>query len=60
MNGRPLTHISVDPKDPFLLTSNHFLLGGPHPNLPIAIISPKERLASKSWRKAQQITDDYG
>jgi hypothetical protein len=59
MNGRPLTHISVDPKDPFPLTPNHFLLGGPHPNLPIAIISPKERLTSKSWRRAQQITNDF-
>ncbi len=59
MNGRPLTHISVDPKDPFPLTTNHFLLGGPHPNLPIAIISPKERLTSKSWRRAQQITNDF-
>ena len=59
MNGRPLTHISVDPKDPFPLTPNHFLLGGPHPNLPVDIISPTERLSSKSWRRAQQIIDDF-
>jgi transposase InsO family protein len=59
LNGRPLTHISVDPNDPTPLTPNHFLLGGPHPNLPISIISPGERLSSKSWRRAQQITDHF-
>lgn len=48
LNGRPLTHVSIDPKDPFPLTPNHFLLGSPYPNLPVAVISPTERLNSKS------------
>ncbi len=59
LNGRPLTHVSVDPKDPHPLTPNHFLLGRPYPNLPVALISPKERLSSKSWRRAQQIVDSF-
>lgn len=59
LNGRPLTHVSVDPKDPVPFTPNHFLMGCPFPNLPIAVISPNERLTSKSWRRAQQIVDHF-
>lgn len=59
LNGRPLTHVSVDSEDPYPLTPNHFLLGRPNPNLPIAIVSPNERLSSKKWRLAQQIVDHF-
>lgn len=59
LNGRPLTNVSVDPKYPVPLTPNHFLMGRPFPNLPIAVISLNERLTSKSWRPAQQIVDHF-
>ena len=61
MNGRPLTHVSVDPEDLEPLTSNHFLLLRPQPHLPPAPAEEnRQRSVSKrTWRIAQALVDQF-
>ena len=57
INGRPLTHVSVDPRDPETLTPNHFLLGSSS-NLPrIGIFDDSDLYLRKQWRIAQRLAD---
>jgi len=39
VNSRPLTHVSVDPKDPESLTPNHFMIGTSSPAQPLGVFS---------------------
>jgi len=57
LNGRPLTHLSVDPRDPEPLTPNHFLTGRAQPSLAPGHFDPKEVLSRRKWRAAQAIVD---
>jgi len=59
LNSRPLTHISVDPRDPEPLTPNHFLLGRASPNIPPDSISSNEITSRRRWRAAQVLVDHF-
>ena len=61
MNGRPLTHVSVDPEDLEPLTPNHFLLLRPQPHLPPAPAEQNRQLraSKRTWRTAQALIDQF-
>ena len=59
LNGRPLTHISVDPDEPEALTPNYFLLGRAASNIPPDILLPSDFISRKRWRNAQVIVDHF-
>ncbi|XP_063827161.1 uncharacterized protein LOC135076671 [Ostrinia nubilalis] len=59
VNGRPLTHVSVEPGAPESLTPNHFLIGS-STNLPIAgAFDDSDLFLRKQWRQAQKLADMY-
>ena len=61
VNSRPLTHISVDPRDESPLTPNHFLIGSAKGRSPLAYSSPGDENTDlrKQWRYAQRLADMF-
>ena len=59
LNGRPLTHISVDPKDPSPLTPNHFLLGRASYNTPSDVFDSDDLTSRRKWRAAQMLVNQF-
>ena len=59
VNGRPLTHISMDPRDLEPLTPNNILLGRACPNVPRDIITDAHVTSRKKWRQSQAIIDAF-
>ena len=58
-NSRPLTHVSVDPKDLEAITPNHFLIGRNSPNIPPDVFDERDLNSRKRWRQAQTLTDHF-
>jgi hypothetical protein len=61
VNSRPLTHVSMDPKDDEPLTPNHFLMGSSGVLPPLAHYSKEHEnvCLKKQWRVAQQLADQF-
>ena len=58
-NGRPLTYVSSDGRDPEPLTPNHLLLGCANANLSPGKFYEKEVNSRKRWRQAQTLADQF-
>jgi hypothetical protein len=59
LNGRPLTHVSVDPRDPEPLTPNHFLLLQGSPNSEDDVIGDEELYSRKHWEAMQVMSTHF-
>jgi hypothetical protein len=59
LNGRPLTHVSVDPDATEALTPHHFLLGRANPNHPADVFEENEKPSAKSWRNGHLIATHF-
>ncbi len=60
LNGRPLTYVSVDPRDPEPLTPNHFLLVQSSPNTEDDVIEDEKLYSRKHWEAMQVMTTHFG
>ncbi|XP_061729164.1 uncharacterized protein LOC133534091 [Cydia pomonella] len=56
VNARPLTHVSVDPRDEEALTPAHFLLGG---STGAPSTGPCEEADRRTWRASQALADHF-
>ncbi|XP_061729222.1 uncharacterized protein LOC133534153 isoform X1 [Cydia pomonella] len=56
VNARPLTHVSVDPRDPEALTPNHFLLNGPTGT---PLTGPCGEVNRRAWKVSQALADSF-
>ncbi|XP_073949057.1 uncharacterized protein [Choristoneura fumiferana] len=59
VNGRPLTHVSVEPGSSEALTPNHFLLGSSAVLPTLGSFDDSDLFLRKQWRKAQRLADMY-
>ncbi|XP_076279059.1 uncharacterized protein LOC143208473 [Lasioglossum baleicum] len=59
VNSRPLTHVSVDPRDKEALTPNHFLIGTSSGNLRLGRYEAHDTCLRKQWRTAQHFADAF-
>ena len=59
VNGRPLTHLGADPKDPRPLTPNHFLLGRENRNTQPDVFDDSDLLDRDRWAASQQIINRF-
>ena len=61
VNSRPLTYVSVDPRDEEPLTPNHFLIGSAQGRPHLALFRPLEEKTClrKQWRLSQQLADMF-
>ena len=59
VNSRPLTHVSVDPRDEDCLTPSHFLIGTPNVSLPPGEFTLRDLSARKQWRIAEGLADHF-
>ena len=58
LNGRPLTHVSMDPQDPEPITPNHFIHGGRCMNLPPGIFEKEDITGRQRLRASQAMVND--
>ncbi len=59
LNERPLTHVSVDPRDPEPLTPNHFLFLQGSPNCEDDVIGEEELYSRKHWEAMQVMSTHF-
>ena len=59
LNGRPLTYVSSDTRDPEPLTPNHLLLGCANANLSPGKFSDKEVNSRRRWRQTQTLAEQF-
>lgn len=59
-NGRPVTKVSGDPRDPKALTPNHLLLLCSGPTLPPGVFPKGDCYSRRRWRHVQYLADGCG
>lgn len=59
INGRPLTKVSDDPRDPEALTPNHLLLLRSGPTLPPGAFVKDGSFSRRRWRHVQYLADVF-
>ena len=59
LNGRPLTHLSVNASDPEALTPNHFLLARASANVAPDTVCDADFVSRKGWRIAQVLATQF-
>ena len=59
MNGRPLTTVSTDARDPEALTPNHLLLLRSAPQMPPGLFREEDCLSRRRWRQVQYLSDIF-
>lgn len=57
VNGRPLTVVSTDQRDPEPLTPNHLLLSRPNAEMPPGVFSQSDLYSRRRWRQVQYMTN---
>ena len=57
INSRPLTHVSIDPRDEEALTPNHFLTGTLSGELKLGKYDAANICPRKQWQIAQSFAD---
>ena len=55
VNGRPITKVSDDPRDPEALTPNHLLLLRSGPTLPPGVFGKGDMYSRRRWRQVQYL-----
>ncbi|XP_041453667.1 uncharacterized protein LOC121406862 [Lytechinus variegatus] len=59
VNGRPLTVVSADRRDPEPLTPNHLLLIRPNAELPPGVFDQSDLYSRRRWRQVQYLADVF-
>ncbi|PIK37642.1 hypothetical protein BSL78_25513 [Apostichopus japonicus] len=59
LNGRPLTPLSMDPKDEEPLTPNHLLLLRSNPNTSPGLFVKEDGYNHRRWRQVQYLSDQF-
>ena len=59
VNGRPITKVSDDPRDPEALTPNHLLLLRSGPALPPGLFTKVDSYSRRRWRQVQYLADVF-
>ena len=59
INGRPITEVSDDPKDPEPLTPNHLLLLRSGPTLPPGRFGKEDSYSRRRWKQVQYLADIF-
>ena len=59
VNSRPLTHVSVDPRDQEALAPNHFLIGSSSCEIKLGSYDRRNLCSRQEWRLAQAFADSF-
>ena len=59
LNARPLTQLSLDPRDEEPLTPNHLLLLKANPSLPPGVFQKEDAYGRRRWRQVQYLADQF-